>query len=78
MVDAPSYEIDCNLAKQNLGSGIDILISEMMQILLSFLRKIWSDNQMEAARKFVHRQTPDKQITGNTEFLYREIYFTLL
>jgi len=40
MVDAPSYEIDCNLAKQNLGSGIDILISEMMQILLSFLRKI--------------------------------------
>jgi hypothetical protein len=40
MVDAPPYEMDCNLVTQNLGSGIDILISEMMQILLSFLYKM--------------------------------------
>ena len=40
MVEAPPYEMGCNLATQNSGSGINILIPETMQILLSFLRKM--------------------------------------
>jgi len=53
MVKAPPYEMGCNLATKCLGPGINILISETMQILLSFLRKIRSGDQMEAARKFI-------------------------
>jgi hypothetical protein len=40
MVGAPPCEMGYNLATQNLGSGIDILISETIQILLSFLQKM--------------------------------------
>ena len=40
MVAAPPYEMGYNLAIKNLGSGIDVLIFETMQFLLSFLRKM--------------------------------------
>jgi hypothetical protein len=40
MVGAPSYKMGYNLATQNLGFVIDVLISETMQNLLSFLRKM--------------------------------------
>jgi hypothetical protein len=51
MVDAPSCEMGCNPASHALGTGIEVLISKKMTILLRFLCEMWKNKKYGGREK---------------------------